>query len=199
MDIPDCESAGVAFGGPSDHAGAGDGPRPEESEAVGADMLSGMASMARQSINTVFVPMQAPVAERWYQTCIHRVRNCVRARTKRRRGTMIVVRPGRAMYRDDPAAMKPERAGMDSLLDRGGSKQSRALGGNGTRPAGRNLNGSVVIGWCPTLWVLAYGTRVEDASELGIAPGRLRTPPLRRGPLSTPRRTVSVLPLASHG
>ena len=49
-----------------------------------------------------------------------------------------------------------------------------------------------------TLWVLAYGTRVEDAFDLGIAPSRLRAPPrsvapTHRSAVSTPRRTVSVL------
>ena len=28
-----------------------------------------------------------------------------------------------------------------------------------------------------TFWVLAYGTRVEDAGRLGVAPAQLRTPP----------------------
>lgn len=28
-----------------------------------------------------------------------------------------------------------------------------------------------------TFWVLAYGTRVEDAGQLGVAPTQLRTPP----------------------
>ena len=43
-----------------------------------------------------------------------------------------------------------------------------------------------------TLWVLAYGTRVEDAQQQGVYPARLRTPPHRM-----PRRlrTVSVFRL----
>ena len=53
-----------------------------------------------------------------------------------------------------------------------------------------------------TLWTLAYGTRVEDASDLGIAPGRLRAPPKSLAPhhrsaTSTPRRIVSVLRLGA--
>ena len=49
-----------------------------------------------------------------------------------------------------------------------------------------------------TLLALAYGTRVEDAFDLGKAPGRLRAPPKlvspdHRSAASTPRRIVSVL------
>ena len=48
-----------------------------------------------------------------------------------------------------------------------------------------------------TLLVLAYGTRVEDAQERGIAPGNLRKPPKALAPnhrhsRSRPARTVSV-------
>ena len=53
-----------------------------------------------------------------------------------------------------------------------------------------------------TLWTLAYGTRVEDANDLGIAPSHLRAPPKsiapnHRSSTSTPRRTVSVLRLGT--
>jgi hypothetical protein len=41
-----------------------------------------------------------------------------------------------------------------------------------------------------TLWVLAYGTRVEDATNRGLPPGRLLSPPLQ--PLRTQRRQVSI-------
>ena len=49
-----------------------------------------------------------------------------------------------------------------------------------------------------TLLALAYGTRVEDAFDLGKAPGRLRAPPKlvsphHRSAASRPRRIVSVL------
>ena len=49
-----------------------------------------------------------------------------------------------------------------------------------------------------TLLALAYGTRVEDANERGIAPGNLRTPPKalpsqHRCPWRRPGRTVSVI------
>jgi hypothetical protein len=49
-----------------------------------------------------------------------------------------------------------------------------------------------------TLWTLAYGTRVEDANDLGIHPSRLRAPPksiapTHRSAVSIPRRIVSVL------
>lgn len=49
-----------------------------------------------------------------------------------------------------------------------------------------------------TLLVLAYGSRVEDAAERGIAPGRLRAPPkslwpAHRSASSSPKRVVSVL------
>ena len=48
-----------------------------------------------------------------------------------------------------------------------------------------------------TLWTLAYGSRVEDANDRGIAPGRLRAPPkaLAQTHRSAPRRIVSVLRL----
>jgi hypothetical protein len=44
------------------------------------------------------------------------------------------------------------------------------------------------------LWVLAYGTRVEDAAWQGLPPARLRTPPLRscERPWPTRRRLVSL-------
>ena len=42
------------------------------------------------------------------------------------------------------------------------------------------------------LWVLAYGTRVEEAQQQGVCPARLRTPPPRR--LGRPR-TVRVFRL----
>ena len=49
-----------------------------------------------------------------------------------------------------------------------------------------------------TLLVLGYGTRVEDAHDLNIAPSNLRTPPKalapnHRDPRSRPARTVSVV------
>ena len=49
-----------------------------------------------------------------------------------------------------------------------------------------------------TLLTLAYGTRVEDANDRGIAPGNLRAPPKalapnHRDPWSRPARTASVI------
>ncbi len=49
-----------------------------------------------------------------------------------------------------------------------------------------------------TLLALAYGARVEDAHDLGIAPSNLPTPPKalapnHRDPRSRPARTVSVV------
>ncbi len=54
-----------------------------------------------------------------------------------------------------------------------------------------------------TIWTLAYGTRVEDAIDLGVAPGRLRAPPKslasnHRSATSRPRRIVSVLRLGAN-
>ena len=51
-----------------------------------------------------------------------------------------------------------------------------------------------------TLWTLAYGSRAEDAVNLGKAPSRLRSPPKRLSPSRRsaargPRRVVSVLRL----
>ena len=49
-----------------------------------------------------------------------------------------------------------------------------------------------------TLLALAYGTRVEDAQDRGIAPGNLRAPPKtpasnHRDPRTRPARAVSVI------
>ena len=49
-----------------------------------------------------------------------------------------------------------------------------------------------------TLLALAYGTRVEDAQDRGIAPGNLRAPPKalasnHRDPRTRPARIVSVI------
>ncbi len=38
-----------------------------------------------------------------------------------------------------------------------------------------------------TLWVLAHGTRVEEAYLRGLAPGRVRTPPLQPATVARPR------------
>lgn len=48
-----------------------------------------------------------------------------------------------------------------------------------------------------TLWTLAYGSRAEDAADLGIAPSRLRSAPMSLSPnhRGAPRRIVSVLSL----
>lgn len=43
-----------------------------------------------------------------------------------------------------------------------------------------------------TLWVLAYGTRVEDAHQHGVGPAHLRTPPQHR---PQPARIISVFRL----
>jgi hypothetical protein len=43
-----------------------------------------------------------------------------------------------------------------------------------------------------TLWVLAHGTRAEDAQRLGVAPACLRTPP---APSGAERRIVSLFRL----
>ncbi len=55
-----------------------------------------------------------------------------------------------------------------------------------------------------TLMELAYGTRVEDAHDRGIAPSNLRSPPKalasnHRDPRNRPARTVSVSDTASTG
>ena len=43
-----------------------------------------------------------------------------------------------------------------------------------------------------TLWVLAYGTRVEDAEALNLIPARLRTPPPPPSPRRRPPRPSSL-------
>ena len=163
---------------------------------------------ARQSINTVFcpdagtrLPARALVpgpghAYIGYGTAF-------RARTKRRRGTMIVVWE---IGRDEPCIvmtnLQPDEAGACwyglRFWIEAGFKAIKSVGWQWhktRRTEPQRVSRHWLVLSVATLWVLAYGTRVEDASELGIAPGRLRTPPLRRGPLSTPRRTVSVLRL----
>jgi Transposase DDE domain len=46
-----------------------------------------------------------------------------------------------------------------------------------------------------TLWVLAHGTRAEDAARLGVAPARLRTPPAAPAAPAAGRRLVSLFRL----
>ena len=47
-----------------------------------------------------------------------------------------------------------------------------------------------------TLWVLAHGTRVEEAQLRGLAPGRVRQPPLT--PAAVEDRPLSVFQLGRY-
>ena len=166
---------------------------------------------ARQSINTVFCPdggtrlparSLVPGPGHAYIGAGTAFRNT----SKRRRGTMIVVWD---RGQDEPwvvmTDLSPDETGVCWYALRFWIELGfRALKGVGwqwqrtrridpTRVSRHWLVLSVA-----TLWTLAYGTRVEDANDLGIHPSRLRAPPksiapTHRSAVSIPRRIVSVL------
>ena len=166
---------------------------------------------SRQSINTVFCPdggtrLQARHLVPGPRHAYVGSGTAFRAARIRRRGTMIVV------WNDDQdepwvvmTDLAPDEAGvcwygLRFWIELG----FRALKGVGwqwqktrrTDPARVSRHWLVLS--VATLWALAYGTRVEDANDLGIPPGRLRAPPksvapTHRSAMSTPRRIVSVL------
>jgi hypothetical protein len=164
----------------------------------------------RQSVNTVFCPDGGTrVAARslvpgpdhayvWRGTAF-------RDRKKQLRGTMIVVW-GRGQ--EEPwvvlTSLPPEEEGVCWYALRFwievGFKALKSVGWQWQKTR-REDPGRVSRHWLvlsvATLWVLAYGTRVEDASDLGIPPGRLRTPPKSLPPnhrtnRSPRKRTVAV-------
>ena len=166
---------------------------------------------SRQSINTVFCPdggtrLQARHLVPGPRHAYVGSGTAFRAARIRRRGTMIVVWDD---DQDEPwvvmTDLAPDEAGvcwygLRFWIELG----FRALKGVGwqwqktrrTDPARVSRHWLVLS--VATLWALAYGTRVEDANDLGIPPGRLRAPPksvapTHRSAMSTPRRIVSVL------
>ena len=165
----------------------------------------------RQSVNTVFCPDGGTrVAARsltpgpdhayvWRGTVF-------RDRKKQLRGTMIVVW-GRGQ--EEPwvvlTSLPPDEEGVCWYALRFwievGFKALKSVAWQWQKTR-REDPGRVSRHWLvlsvATLWALAYGTRVEDANDLGLPPGRLRTPPkslppnhrTNRGPR---KRTVAVL------
>ena len=165
----------------------------------------------RQSVNTVFCPeggtrlparFLVPGPGHAYVGS----GTAFRAGSKRRRGTMIVVWD---QGQEEPwvvlTSLPPDESGvcwygLRFWIELG----FRALKSVGwqwqkTRRTGpERVSRHWLVLSVATLWTLAYGTRVEDANDLGIAPGRLRAPPSLPAPphrraASRPARTVSVL------
>lgn len=165
----------------------------------------------RQSINTVFCPdggTRLPArtlvpgpghAYVGYGTAF-------RDTSKRRRGTMIVVWD---RDHDEPCVvmtdLPPAESGVCWYALRFwielGFKALKSVGWQWQktrRTDPRRVSRHWLVLSVATLLALAYGTRVEDADDLGRAPGRLRTPPKHlphpyRRADSRPRRVVSVL------
>jgi hypothetical protein len=127
-----------------------------------------------------------------------------RHRTKQRRGTVLVVW---AMDQDEPwvlvTSLPAPRVGawwyaLRSWIELG-VRACKRLGWHWERTR-RTDPDRVARHWLvlavATLWVVATGTRIEDAEALGRAPATLRTPPpatVRPGP-----RRVSLFTLGVH-
>ena len=167
----------------------------------------------RQSVNTVFCPdggtrlaarSLVPGPDHAYVG----YGTAFRDRKKQQRGTIIVVW-GRGQ--DDPwivlTSLPPEEAGACWYALRFwievGFKSLKSVGWQWQKTR-REDPGRVSRHWLvlsvATLWALAYGTRAEDANDLGLPPGRLRRPPQslppnHRANRGTQRRIVSVLQL----
>ena len=169
----------------------------------------------RQSINTVFCPdggtrVQArsliPGPGYAYSGFV----TAFRRPSIRRRGTIIVVWD---IGQEEPwvvmTDLQPDEAGVCwymlrfwielgfRALKRFGRQWQNTRRTDPERVARHWLALSVA-----TLWALAYGTRVEDANDLGIEPSRLRAPPksvapTHRSATSARRRIVSVLRLGA--
>lgn len=163
----------------------------------------------RQSINTVFCPdggtrvharrlVPAP-GHAWVGRGTAFYRPSIR-----RRCTLIVVwDEGQAEPQIVMTDLAPEQAGVRWYGLRFWIEMGfRALKGVGwqwqktrrTDPARISRHWLVLS--VATLLTLAYGSRVEDAAEFDVAPGRLRAPPktrIHRSGEGEPRRLVSVL------
>ena len=164
----------------------------------------------RQSINTVFCPdggtrlrardlVPGPgYAYIGYGTAFRRA-------SIRRRGTMIVVWD---RAQDEPwvvmTDLRPEDAGERWYALRFwievGFRALKSVGwqwNKSRRTDPQRVSRHWLVLSVATLWTLAYGSRVEDAADLGIAPSRLRTPPKSLSPhhRGAQSRVVSVLRL----
>ncbi len=174
---------------------------------------SGWHPYVRQSINTVFCPdggtrltaryLVPGPGHAWVGGG-----TAFRAQSKRRRGTMIVIWDE---GQDEPwvvlTDLAPDEAGPCWYALRFwievGFKAIKSVGWQWQktrRTDPERVSRHWLVLSVATLWTLAYGTRVEDADSLGVAPGRLRAPPKTivstpRAAASRPNRTVSVLRL----
>ena len=164
----------------------------------------------RQSINTVFCPdggTRLPArtlvpgpghAYVGYGTAF-------RDTSKRRRGTMIVLWD---TDKDEPCVvmtdLRPAEAGVCWYALRFwielGFKALKSVGWQWQKTRRidpRRVSRHWLVLSVATLLALAYGTRVEDADDMGRSPSHLRAPPKVLSPAaSRPRRVTSVL---SHG
>ena len=130
--------------------------------------------------------------------------------SKRRRGTMIVVWVDGA---DEPwlvmTDLAPDDAGVCWYALRFwiemGFRALKSLGWqwqNTRRTSPNRVSRHWLVLSVATLLTIAYGSRVEDATDLGRAPGNLRAPPeclapTHRSAHSSPGRSVSVLRLGT--
>ena len=165
----------------------------------------------RQSVNTVFCPdggtrLPARALVPGPGHAYVGSGTAFRDSSKRRRGTVIVVWD---QGQDEPwvvmTDLPPGEAGVCWYMLRFwielGFRALKSLGWQWQNTR-RTDPERVARHWLAlsvaTFWTLAYGTRVEDANELGIAPGHLRAPPkalasTHRSAWSAPKRTISVL------
>ena len=168
----------------------------------------GFHPYVRQSINTVFCPdggtrvrMLVPGPGYAYVGS----GTAFRAPGKRRRGTMIVIWD---KQQDAPWIVMTDLSTDSAGVCWYGLRFWIEVGFRALKSVGfmwdktrREDSDRVSRHWLvlsvATLWTLAYGSRVEDANDRGIAPGRLRAPPkaLAQTHRSAPRRIVSVLRL----
>ena len=172
---------------------------------------AGWHPYVRQSINTVFcpdggtrLPARYLVPGPGYAYVGHGT--AFRRPSKRRRGTMIVVWD---VDQQEPwvvmTDLPPAEAGVCWYALRFwielGFRVIKSVGWQWQktrRTDPERVSRHWLVLSVATLLALAYGTRVEDAFDLGKAPGRLRAPPkfvspTHRNAASRPRRIVSVL------
>ena len=172
---------------------------------------AGWHPYVRQSINTVFcpdggtrLPARTLVPGPGHAYVGHGT--AFRNTSRRRRGTMIVVWD---INQEEPwvvmTDLPPSEAGVCWYALRFwielGFKAIKSVGWQWQktrRTDPQRVSRHWLVLSVATLLALAYGTRVEDAFDLGKAPGRLRAPPKlvspdHRSAASTPRRIVSVL------
>ena len=164
----------------------------------------------RQSINTVFCPdggtrLRARDLAPGPGYAYIGYGTAFRLPRIRRRGTMIVVWDS---SQDEPwvvmTDLRPEDAGARWYALRFwievGFRALKSVGwqwNKSRRTDPQRVSRHWLVLSVATLWTLAYGSRVEDAYERGIAPSRLRTPPKSLSPhhRGAQSRVVSVLRL----